>query len=295
MTEMLTGKTCEAAQKAMTQRRRSSCLIHLNIQKAVVIRNLRTLALIRQSSPRRTRAIFLKPSGRLLLHHDLAIPIGAARLAAGFAGARRAGCHNTLLRHRIWHGDFESVAGRLGDCCRRIEFYRRNAGLACGYAALVARPIFQRCGQLAQIVEAEDLGGPSAGQRALEARPCAQIVVLGVLIGWPGFCGLGGTVPVEYETPFELAQRRSRHDFGAGAGSGPESRVGGGHLVEHGFVDAALVGGLPLAGEDVLDEVPGDEDDDHHGDDGDEVPFYAGVGLERVHVHAEEGADEGQR
>lgn len=60
------------------------------------------------------------------------------------------------------------------------------------------------------------------------------------------------------------------------------------------FVDSTLVRGLAPAGEEVFDEVPAYEDDDHHGDGGGEVPPDRGVcrrSLEYIDVHPEEGGD----
>lgn len=80
-----------------------------------------------------------------------------------------------------------------------------------------------------------------------------------------------------------------------------------------GFIDAALLGRLSVSREEVLECVPGDDDEDHlgrgkcvcvcgmssggtyEGEDGYEIPFYFWVIFEEVDVHAEETGDEGER
>ena len=60
------------------------------------------------------------------------------------------------------------------------------------------------------------------------------------------------------------------------------------------LIDSPRVGCLASASDRMLEEEPSYEDDGHHWDRYDEVPFDAGIIREGVNIHAEEADHEGQ-
>ena len=135
-------------------------------------------------------------------------------------------------------------------------------------------------------------------QGPFEARPSAQVVVLGISVRRSCSDRLGRIVPQGDEAPFESVHRTLRFDVVIGPRARPEHRISSCQLEEEVLVYAALIRGLSAAGEEVLDEIPSQQGEDHHWDGGGEVVTYArvaGIGLEYVDVHAEEAADEGER
>ena len=139
-----------------------------------------------------------------------------------------------------------------------------------------------------EFVRRPDLGGPLSSYERLASGPSPEIIPFGVVVG------AHGAIPEENQPPSEFVEESFWFDAFTWAGPRPKRRVLDRHFVEKVLIDPTRVRCLPSASNRMLEEEPSYEDDGHHWDRYDEVPFDAGVIREGVNIHAKEADHERQ-
>ena len=252
-------------------------------------------------SRRRPIPQHLQPILRLLLHHNRTIPLPRTRPTRPRTRPR---CPNALPRRRTDRAQplIHIIRHAQHAVCQRRRARRpthrqhlRDLAHALRHGA-AAGGIAQRRRRHADAAQDAELVGPAAQQVALRARPRAEAVE-GVVFAGAGADGLVRIAPAQDEPPLPAVQAPLGLHVAARSGAAPEDRVLDCELVEEVLVDAARVRRLARLVEVVFEHVPGDQDEEHEWDGGDEIPFQGRVpvAVEGADVHAEEADDEGER